>query len=121
MATSHEPEHTEHVTHTKVGSGHGHRESSIHGDDSRWDRPPTSSEKISHHEATMKRHMEGGGENRHEGRGVVLEDPGKKSGMRDSPVPEGAQRPNEGIRTKAGEVATEDARIGDRFSGVMER
>jgi len=120
MATSHEPEHQEHVTHTKVGSGHGHRESEVSHPVDQWDRPPYSSEKVSQHEGTMKRIM-AGGENRHEGRGVVMEDPGKKSEMRDSPVPGHAQKPEEGIRSKAGNVAHSEGMIPDRFNGVMER
>lgn len=61
--------------------------------------------------------------NEPEGHSGVLYDMGKKHEMHDSPVPSHAQRPNEGIRSKAEQVATEDSKIGDEFheDGVMHR
>jgi hypothetical protein len=104
-----EPEHMEHVTHTKVGSGYGHAAHSVNAQDDKWDHPPVNTSRVSQ-SAVRTEHYPRGGEggevNSHpEGRGV-LGDLNKAQQTRDSPVPmRDRQMPDKDITSKAQEVA----------------
>jgi hypothetical protein len=132
----HDREHEGEEIHSKKGRNaemterqHGVQHRHMDGDPNETDHIHHVS--THHNEAVRRTHHHDGGEvhseggrnmNHPQGRGV-LDDLGDKRETMDSPVPSHAERPNEGIRSKAEEVATEDSKIGSEFhpDGVMHR